>query len=93
MLFATPAASARLRVALAAGTVVTVAMLVIALATAVYTIALGADAARVAAESNGPFQALSVTASLIVQLVVMLGAAGLATVATARAWRVERQLA
>jgi hypothetical protein len=36
---------------------------------------------------------LSVTASLIVQLVVMVGAGALATVATVRAWRVEGQLA
>jgi hypothetical protein len=34
-----------------------------------------------------------VTASLIVQLVVMAAAGALATVATVRAWRVERQLA
>lgn len=92
-LFATPAGTAPLRAALAAGTLVTAAMLVIALATAIYAIALSVDVSRVAAEPNGPFQALSVTASLIVQLVVMVGAAGLATVATVRAWRVERQLA
>jgi hypothetical protein len=92
-LFATPAGAAGLRTALAAGTVVTVAMLVIAAATALYTVALSADVSRVAAEPNGPFQLLSVTASLIVQLVVMVGAGALASVATVRAWRVERQLA
>jgi len=92
-LFSTPTATARLRVALAAGTVVTLAMVAIALATAVYAIALSADASRVAAAPNGPFQVLSVTASLIVQVVVMVGAGALATVATVRAWRVERQLA
>jgi hypothetical protein len=92
-LFATPAATAGLRAALAAGALVTLAMLVIAAATAVYAVALNADAAHLAAAPNGPFQALSVTASLIVQIVVMLGAGALALVATVRAWRVERQLA
>jgi hypothetical protein len=88
-LFSTPVAPWHLRVARAAGTVVTAAMLAIAAATAIYAIALSADAARLGAESNGPFQLLSVTASLIIALVVMLGAGGLASVATVRAWRVQ----
>jgi hypothetical protein len=92
-LFSTAAGTAGLRAALAAGTLVTVAMLAIAVATAVYALALTADASRIAAEPNGPFQVLTVTASLIVQLVVMAAAGALATVATVRAWRVERQLA
>lgn len=92
-LFATPVGTARLRAALGAGTLVTFAMLAIALATAVYAIALIADASHLAAEGNGPFQVLSVTASLIVQVVVMVGAGVLATVATARGWRVEREVA
>jgi hypothetical protein len=92
-LFATPASTAGLRTALVAGTIVAVAMLAIAAATAVYAIALTADVSRVAAEPNGPFQAISVTASLIVQFVVMVGAGTLASVATIRAWRVEPQLA
>jgi hypothetical protein len=75
-----------------AGTIVAVAMLAIAVATAIYAIALSADASRLAAEPNGPFQVLSVTASLIIQVVVMVGAGALAGVATVRAWRVERQL-
>jgi hypothetical protein len=93
VLFATPVGPTRLRAALAAGTLVTLAMLTIAAATAVYAIALTADAVNLAAAPNGPFGALSTRASLIVQLVVMLGAGALATVATVRAWRVERQLA
>lgn len=92
-LFATPVASAWLRQALVAATIVTVAMLAIAVAIAVYAIGLSADASSLAAEPNGPFQALSVTASLIIQLVVMLGAGALALLATVRAWRVESQLA
>jgi hypothetical protein len=91
-LFATPVAPARLRAALAAGTLVALAMLAIALATAVYAIALTADASRLAAEGNGPFQVLSVTASLIVQVVVMVGAGVLATVATMHGWRVESEV-
>ena len=92
-LFATPAATGRLRAALAAGTLVTLAMLAIAAATAVYAIALATDASHLAAAPNGPFQVLSVTTSLIVQLVVMVGAGALAAVATVRAWRNEHQLA
>jgi hypothetical protein len=92
-LFATPVAPDRLRMALVAGTTVTLAMLAIAAATAVYAIALSADASSVAAESNGPFQLLSVTASLIVMVVVMAAAGGLALVATTRGWRAESQLA
>jgi hypothetical protein len=92
-LFVTPVAPAWLRGALVAGTIVTVAMLAIAVAAALYTIVLTADAARVAAAPNGPFQMLSVTASLIVQLVVMVGAGVPAVIATARGWRVESELA
>ena len=61
-LFSTPVPAARLRVALAAGTLVTLAMLVIAVAIAIYAIALAADASHLAGAPNGPFQVLSVTA-------------------------------
>lgn len=92
-LFATPVAPDRLRVALVAGTTVTGAMLAIAAATTVYAVALSLDASRVAAESNGPYQLLTVTASLILQVIVMVAAAALATIAVRRGWRVEGQLA
>ena len=92
-LFSTPVPAARLRVALAAGTLVTLAMLVIAVAIAVYAIALAADASHLAAAPNGPFQVLSVTVSLILQIAIMAGAGALAAIATVRAWRVESQLA
>jgi hypothetical protein len=92
-LFAAPVGAGRLRTALVAGTIVTVAMIAIAASTAVYAIALTADASRLAAEANGPYQLLSVTASLIVQVVVMVGAGVIATVATTRGWRVESDLA
>jgi hypothetical protein len=93
VLFATPVAPAWLRGALVSGTIVTVAMLAIATATAIYAVVLAADASYLAAESNGPFQVLSVTASLILQVAVMVGAAVLAIVATVRGWRVEGELA
>lgn len=92
-LFAMPAAADRLRAALVGATVVSGAMLAIAAATAVYAIALSADASNLAGASNGPFGLLSTSASLILQLVVMLAAGALASVATIRAWRVERHLA
>lgn len=92
-LFETPVAPDRLRVALVAATTVTGAMLAIALATAVFAIALSIDASRVAAESNGPYQLLSVTTSLVLQVIVMLLAGALATIAVRRGWRAESQLA
>ncbi len=92
-LFATRVAPDRLRVALVAGTTATGAMLAIAAATAVYAIALGADASNVASQANGPFQLLSVTASLIATVIVMAAAGALALLATTRGWRAESQLA
>jgi hypothetical protein len=91
-LCATPLPPTRLRAALAAGALLTIAMLAIAAATAVYAIALPLDAAPLAAEANGPFGLLSVTASLIVQVVVMVGAGALAAIATLRGWRVAAHL-
>jgi uncharacterized membrane protein YidH (DUF202 family) len=92
-LFATPARASRLRAALIGATVVTFAMLGIAIATALYAIALNLDASELAAQPNGPFNVISTTTSLILQVAVMVGAALLATIATARAWRVESELA
>lgn len=91
-LFATPVAPPGLRVALVSGAVVTTGMFVIAAATAVYVVALVIDAGSLAAEPNGPFQVLSVSASLIVLTVVMLLAAALAATATRRGWRVRHEL-
>ncbi len=91
-LFATPVAPPGLRAALTSGALVTLAMFAIAAATAIYAVALATDAAGVAAESNGPFQVLSVTASLIVVTIVMVAAAVLAATATRRGWRVRGEL-
>ena len=87
-LFGTPVSQSSLRAALMFGTLVMVATFMIAAATAIY-VALATDAARVAAESNGPFQVLSVTASLVVVTIVMVVTAGLAATATRRGWRVR----
>ncbi len=92
-LFAIPVAADRLRVALVAGTTVTGARLAVAAATAVYAVALSIDASRLAAASNGPYQLLTVTASLILQVIVMALAGALAAIAVRRGWRVEHQLA
>jgi uncharacterized membrane protein len=91
-LFATPLRPAGLRAALDSGTVVTVAMVVIAAATAVYALALGVDASSLASEPNGPFQVLSTSASLIVQVIVMVASAALAATATRRGRRVRDRL-
>ena len=91
-LFATPVAPPRLVAALASGTLVTVAMFAIATATAVYGIALVIDAGSLAGESNGPFQVLSVTTSLIIVTVVMVAAAVLGATASRRGWRVRGEL-
>ncbi len=72
--------------ALACGTLVTTAMALIALATALYVAALTVDAAALADEGNGPFGVLSVAISIGLQLIVMLVAASLASVSTRRGW-------
>jgi uncharacterized membrane protein len=92
VLFATPVAVRRLQAALACATFVTVAMLVMAAATAMYAVALAVDASQLSASANGPLQAISTSASLIVQVIVMTLAGALAVVATRRAWRVTSEL-
>jgi hypothetical protein len=91
-LFATPAARARLIMALACSTIVTAAMIAMAVATACYAVALPLDAHRLAAEPNGPFLLMSTGVSLVVQLIVMALAGALAVTATRRGWRVAGQL-
>jgi hypothetical protein len=76
--------------ALACGTLVTAAMALIAVATALYVGVLTVDAPALAAEGNGPFGALSVAVSIGCQLVVMLAAAGLAAISSRRGWMVLR---
>jgi hypothetical protein len=91
-LFATPVTPARLRYALASGTLVTIGMLAIAIASTVYAVALILDASRLAGSANGPFQVLSTAASLIIQVIVMVAMSALAGTATRRGWRVSGEL-
>jgi hypothetical protein len=72
--------------ALACGTLVTAAMALIAVATALYVAALTIDASALAAEGNGPSGVMSVAVSIGFQLIVMLAAAFLASVSTRRGW-------
>lgn len=85
-LFATRVRRRGLVAALACGTLVTFAMALMALATALYVVALAIDASGLAGQGNGPFGVTSVGVSICIQLLVMLGAASLATVSTRRGW-------
>jgi hypothetical protein len=91
-LFAVPLSRARLLTAFACGALVTAAMAAMALATALYAIALTIDASPLAAAPNGPFQAISTGASLVAEMVVMVLAATLALTTTRRGWRAVGQL-
>jgi len=91
-LFAMPLPSGRILAAFACGAVVTAAMTAIALATALYATALLLDAPHLAGASNGPFQLISTELSLIAQVLAMLLAATLASIATLRGWRTAGEL-
>lgn len=80
----------RLLWAMGCATVLTSAMLAMSAATAAYASALPIVAPAFAAAGNGPFGVLSVFASIVVQLVVMVGAGALASVAARRGWRSVR---
>jgi hypothetical protein len=86
-LFAMRPDRTRLLGAFACGILATAAMAAMALAAALYTIALPADAPGLAGGPNGPVGATSTAASLVLQVVVMTLAASLATVTTHRGWR------
>jgi hypothetical protein len=90
--FAVPVSPGRLAFAYLCALLVTAAMAAMALATALYAIALALDAPRLAASGNGPHQLISTGASVVVQLAFMLLAAALAAVATRRGWRAARAL-
>lgn len=83
-LFAVPVARRRLVAAYACGALITTAMVAMAFATALYTLALSVDASRLAAAPNGPLDGPSVGVSLILQLVVMVFACTLAAITTLR---------
>ena len=87
VLFLMPVARRRLFMAFGCGAIITTAMVVIAMFTALYAIALSVDVPGLAASGNGPLHPTSVTISLVLQLVVMLVAASLAVTTTRRGWR------
>lgn len=67
-------------------------MAAMALAVALYAIALPLDAPHLAGAPNGPLQLISTGASLGVELIVMLLAVSLAGTTTWRGWRAVGQL-
>lgn len=85
-LFTLPVARSWLVRALLCATLVSAAMLAIALATALYAIALPIDAANLAGEPDGPFQLITTSVSLIVALIVMSACGALAVISARRAW-------
>jgi hypothetical protein len=87
VLFAVALARGLLLAALACATLVTATMLAMALATALYTIALPFDASGLAGAPNGPLGLTSTNVSLIEQLTVMVIAGTLAAITTQRGWR------
>jgi hypothetical protein len=89
-LFAIPIERRGLRALVALGLLVAFAMAAMTLATTVYLAALLGDAPAAGAQPNGPLGLVSVTASLAIQLAVMLAATGLATRA---AWHARSALA
>jgi hypothetical protein len=92
VLFAVPMERWRLKAAFHGAAVTTAAMAAMTLATAVYAVALPIDAAHLAGTPNGPLQAVSASASVIVEAVVMTVAATLAATATRRGWRAADRL-
>jgi hypothetical protein len=77
--------------ALWSATFVSMAMIMMTCATALYTIALMLDAPGLASEGNGPFQLVNVGVSLIVVIVGMALFAALAAGSVGRTWRCLRR--
>jgi hypothetical protein len=86
-LFAIDVGRRALTTALSLGTVVTVSMASIAVATAIYLSALAIDSGALAGETNGPLGLITVAASVVGQLAIMAVSSSLATVTTVRGWR------
>jgi MFS family permease len=91
-LFAVPMSRGRLITAFACGALTTAAMAAMALAAALYAIALPLDASHLAGAPNGPLQLISTGVSLVSLLIVMVLAATLASTTTRRGWRAVDQL-
>jgi hypothetical protein len=86
MLFAVPIPRGRLLAALASGTLAAAAMVATTAAVAVYAIALALDDPALAGAPNGPVSSVDTAASLVVLVVVMAVAGGLATTTARRGW-------
>lgn len=76
-----------LTAALALATLVTGAMVAIALATTLYAIGLQLDAPGLAGSADGPFQLIGTDISLIAEALTMAGIGGLALLSAGRGWR------
>jgi hypothetical protein len=90
-LFGIGVARAWLIGALWSATFVSMAMIAMACATALYTIALMLDAPGLTGEGNGPFQLVSVGVSLVIVTVAMTLFAALAVSSVGRTWRCVRR--
>ncbi len=91
-LFALGVSRASLVISLIGATVVTGAMVAMALATGTYAVALVVDAPHVAGASNGPFGVSGLGVAVLMQTLVMSAAAALAWVSLRRGWRAGRRL-
>jgi hypothetical protein len=76
-----------LRVLVALGSMVAAAMAAMTVATGIYLIGLVLDAPTAGGQANGPLGLVSVTASVTLQLTVMVVATALAGVSSVRGWR------
>lgn len=90
-LFAIGVARTWLMGGLWSATLVAAAMIAIACATALYTIALVLDAPGLAGTGNGPYELVSVGASLVVLTVGMALLAMFAAISVGRTWRCVRR--
>jgi hypothetical protein len=89
-LYATPISRSRLVYSLVCVGCISMAMLAITLATAIYAIALPLDAPRTASSLAGPLRATTVSVSVNIQVAIMLITSTLATITTVRGWRATR---
>jgi hypothetical protein len=85
-LFAIPIRDRWLRSTLASGVLVTIAMIVVAISTGIYAIALIISVPSLASSLNGPLQIADTGGSLVIQTGVMAALAALAVVTMRRGW-------
>jgi hypothetical protein len=92
VLFKLPVDGARLANSVWFAAIATGGMIAIGIAAAVYSVALSISAPALASATDGPLQANSVSVSIYIQTLIMLGCAVLAVVSTRRARRAAVQL-